>query len=35
MIEKMKKQMEKMNAVRKIRGDIKTAVRDWGASFNL
>jgi arsenate reductase len=26
---------ERMDAVRKIRGDIKTAVRDWGTSFNL
>ncbi|MDP1990885.1 MAG: arsenate reductase ArsC [Syntrophales bacterium] len=25
---------EKMNAIRKIRGDIRCAVRDWGASFN-
>jgi arsenate reductase len=25
---------EKMNAIRKIRSDIRSAVRDWGASFN-
>lgn len=26
---------EKMDAIRKIRSDIRSAVRDWGASFNL
>jgi len=25
---------EKMNAIRKIRSDIRSAIRDWGESFN-
>lgn len=26
---------EKMNAIRKIRSDIRSAVKDWGAPFNM